>query len=375
MINRQLQKNIEKALFKGNIIIIYGARQVGKTTLVKQIIENSNKKSKYLNCEILSIRSQLKDPEPEKLKFFLGDAELIVLDEAQSIENIGHILKVLIDTYPEMQIIATGSSSFDLANKINEPLTGRALEFKLYPLSIQELKEAKDLFDVESKMEKILTLGLYPEVFLLNKEEAMQKMDQITSNYLFKDILNYEGLRKPKALAELLSLLAFQVGSEVSYNELSKSLEIDAKTIEKYIDLLEKCFIIYRLNAFSRNLRKEISKSFKIYFYDLGIRNSLIQNYNGLEFRDDIGLLWENFCIMERTKRNSYNNVYANYYFWRTYTQKEIDFVEEKGGKLSAFEMKWKKSNSLEAPKEFLEEYKNSDFEVINKTNYYKFLS
>lgn len=373
MITRLLQKKIIKNLFKGNVIIIYGARQVGKTTLVKQIIKNSKKKSKYLNCEILSVRDQLKDPEPEKLKFFLGDAKLIVLDEVQKIENIGLILKILIDTYPDLQIIATGSSSFDLANKVNEPLTGRALEFKLYPLSIQELKESKDLFDVESKIEKLLTLGSYPEVFLLDKEDAIQKIDQISSSYLFKDVLSFEGLKKPTVLIKLLKMLALQIGSEVNYNELSNSLDIDRKTVEKYIDILEKCFIIFKLNAFSRNLRKEVSKSFKIYFYDLGIRNSLIQNYNPLEIRNDAGALWENFCIVERIKRNSYNNIFANYYFWRTYTQKEIDFIEEREGGLFAFEIKWKK-NIKSVPKEFLEKYENSEFEIINRDNYYKFL-
>jgi len=374
MIIRTLQKKIEKELFKGNIIIVYGARQVGKTTLVKQIIENTKEKSKYLNCEILSIKNQLQDPEPEKLKFFLGDAKLIVLDEAQSIENIGLILKVLTDTYPDMQIIATGSSSFDLANKINEPLTGRSIEFKLYPLSIQELKESKDLFDVESKLEKLLIFGSYPEVFLLDKEDAIQKLDQISSNYLFKDILSYEGIKKPSILVKLLKVLALQIGNEVNYNELSNSLDIDGKTVERYIDLLEKCFIIFKLSAFSRNLRKEISKSVKIYFYDLGIRNSLIQNYNPLDIRNDTGALWENFCILERIKRNRYNSIYANYYFWRTYTQKEIDLIEEKEGKLFAFEMKWGKTIKS-APQEFLEEYKNSSFEIINRDNYYKFLS
>lgn len=374
MITRLLQKKIEKNLFKGNVIIIYGARQVGKTTLVKQIIESSKEKSKYLNCEILSVQNQLREPEPEKLKFFLGDTKLVVLDEAQSIENIGLIIKVLIDTYPDMQIIATGSSSFDLANKISEPLTGRALEFKLYPLSVQELKEEKDLFDVESKIEKLLIFGSYPEVFLLNREEAIQKIDQISSNYLFKDILSYEGLKKSSILVKLLKTLALQIGNEVNYNELSKILGIDNKTVEKYIDLLEKCFIVFKLSAFSRNLRKEISKSVKIYFYDLGIRNSLIQNYNPLDIRNDVGALWENFCIVEKIKKNHYSNTFANYYFWRTYTQKEIDFIEEKEGKLFAFEIKWKQ-NYKSAPREFLEEYKNSSFEIINNTNYYKFLS
>ncbi|MDD2757680.1 MAG: ATP-binding protein [Candidatus Pacebacteria bacterium] len=374
MITRLLQKKIEKNLFKGNVIIIYGARQVGKTTLVKQIIESSKEKSKYLNCEILSVQNQLREPEPEKLKFFLGDTKLVVLDEAQSIENIGLIIKVLIDTYPDMQIIATGSSSFDLANKVSEPLTGRALEFKLYPLSVQELKEEKDLFDVESKIEKLLIFGSYPEVFLLNREEAIQKIDQISSNYLFKDILSYEGLKKSSILVKLLKTLALQIGNEVNYNELSKILGIDNKTVEKYIDLLEKCFIVFKLSAFSRNLRKEISKSVKIYFYDLGIRNSLIQNYNPLDIRNDVGALWENFCIVEKIKKNHYSNTFANYYFWRTYTQKEIDFIEEKEGKLFAFEIKWKQ-NYKSAPREFLEEYKNSSFEIINNTNYYKFLS
>lgn len=373
MIKRLLQKNIEKNLFKGNIIIVYGARQVGKTTLVRQIMEESGKKSKYLNCEILSIKDQLKEIEPEKLKFFLGDAELIVLDEAQSIENIGLVLKVLVDTYPDLQIIATGSSSFDLANKINEPLTGRAFEFELYPLSVEELKEDKDLFDVESKIEKLLTMGSYPEVFSLNKEDAERKIDQISSNYLFKDVLNYEGLKKSSVLVNLLKMLALQIGNKVSYNELSKNLGINSRTVEKYIDLLEKCFIVFRLTAFSKNLRKEISKSFKIYFYDLGIRNSLIKNHNSLDIRNDVGALWENFCIIERIKKNSYHNVYANYYFWRTYTQKEIDFIEEREGKLFCYEIKWNKVLK-KIPYEFLKEYKDSSFEVINRDNYYKFL-
>lgn len=371
---RLIQPQIEKRLFKSKVIIVYGARQVGKTTLVKQVFDKYKDKKLYLNCELLSVQQGLSIPEAEKLKSYLGNNKLIILDEAQKITNIGLILKILIDTYPNIQIIATGSSSFDLANKINEPLTGRTWTFTLYPFSISEIKQQNSRFEIEAKLENILRFGFYPEVFFLPEDDARSRLDEISSNYLYKDILSFERIKKSSILVNLLQLLALQLGNEVSYNELAKQLGVSRLTVQKYLDLLEQSFVIFTLKSFSRNLRKEISKSVKIYFYDLGIRNSLIQNFNQLEIRNDLGALWENFCILERKKRNSNNNIFANYYFWRTYTQKEIDYIEERDGKLFAFEFKWSVKNK-KIPQEFLNAYDNSEFEIINKENYWEFVN
>jgi len=373
MINRILQKKIEKELFKGKIVVIYGARQVGKTTLVKQILENYGKEGAYFNCEVLSVQEALSKPEPKIIKDFLGSYKVIVLDEAQKIKNIGIILKVLIDAYPEMQIIATGSSSFDLANKINEPLTGRAIIFKLYPFSLEEVKGGRGIIKVEESLDKLLRFGAYPEIFTSEQEKSIEKLEQIVSNYLFKDVLSFEGIKKSGIVVKLLQSLALQIGNEVSYNELAVKLGVSKLTIEKYVDILEQCFIVFKLNSFSRNLRNELSKAVKVYFYDLGIRNALINNFNPLNLRGDEGVIWENFCIAERLKHNHYNNVYANMYFWRTYDQKEIDYIEEREGKLFAYEFKWSEEKGKK-PKQFLEEYKNSEFETINRKNYPKFL-
>jgi len=371
MINRILQKTVEKELFKGKLIVIYGARQVGKTTLVKQILEKY--KGNYFNCETLSTQDALSKPEPRLIKDFLGDARVIVLDEAQKINDIGTILKILIDAYPEMQIIATGSSSFDLANKINEPLTGRARIFTLYPFSLGEIKGDKGLIEVEPIIEKSMIFGLYPEIFLSDREKAVNDLEGLVSSYLFKDVLSFEKIKKSGIVVKLLQLLALQIGNEVSYTELSKKLGVSRPTIETYIDILEQCFIIFKINSFSRNLRSELSKSIKIYFYDLGIRNALIRNFNPLDIRGDVGALWENFCIAERMKYNHYNNNYVNRFFWRTYTQKEIDYIEEKEGKLLTYEFKWNK-NKAKIPFQFLETYKNSEFKVVTKDNYFEFL-
>lgn len=370
---RLIQSQIEKRLFKNKVIIVYGAWQVGKTTLVKRIFDKYNGKKLYLNCELLSVQRGLSAPEAEKLKSYLGENKLVILDEAQKITNIGLILKIIVDTYPDIQIIATGSSSFDLANKINEPLTGRTHTFILYPFSIAEAKQQNSRFEIEAKLENILRFGFYPEVFFLSEDDARSRLDEISSNYLYKDILSFEGIKKSSVIVNLLQLLALQLGNEVSYSEIAKQLGIGRLTVQKYLDLLEQSFVIFSLRSFSRNLRKEISKSVKIYFYDLGIRNSLIQNFNQLEIRNDRGALWENFCIIERIKRNSNNRVFANRYFWRTYTQKEIDYIEERDGKLFAFEFKWS-ANKKKIPKEFLDAYNNSKFEIINRENYWDFV-
>ncbi|MGI6334907.1 MAG: ATP-binding protein [Minisyncoccales bacterium] len=373
MINRKIEKNIVENLFKGKVIIIYGAKQVGKTTLVKKIADDYKGQSSYFNCDLISVQDALSIPEANRIKDFLGDHNIIILDEAQRIKNIGLILKILIDTYPELQIIATGSSSFDLANEINEPLTGRKIVFNLFPLSVEEIMGDNGFLYIDSKLEKILRYGTYPDVFFSEDKEAASKLEEIASSYLFKDILSFDKIKKSSIIVKLLQLLALQVGSEVSYNELATKLGINRITVEKYIDILEQCFILFRINSFSRNLRNEISKAIKIYFYDLGVRNILIKNLNPLDIRNDAGFLWENFCILERIKRNKYNNIFANYYFWRTYDQKEIDFIEERDGKLFAYEFKLNREHS-KAPSIFLETYKNSQYQTINRENYYKFL-
>jgi predicted AAA+ superfamily ATPase len=372
-ITRFIEKSIEKRLFKGKLIIVYGARQVGKTTMVKKILEKYKNNSNYLNCEFLSVQKGLSEPEAEKIKGFLGDYKLIVLDEAQNIPGIGKVLKIMVDTYPKMQIIATGSSSFDLAQKVSEAMTGRTFTFMLNPLSLGEIKQASDLFTIEAGLENFMRFGAYPEVFSLGETDSIQRLDEITSKYLYKDILSFEGIKKSVIIRDLLELLALQMGNEVSYNELAGKLGIDRMTVQKYIDILEQSFVLFRLRAFSRNKRKEISKSIKIYFYDLGVRNSIIQNYNRLNLRNDVGALWENFCIVERMKKNSFDQRPANYYFWRTYTQKEIDLIEERGGKLLAYEFKWS-NKKTKIPQEFLDNYSNAQFKIINRENYWEFI-
>lgn len=371
-IKRDIEKNIEDWLFKGKIIILYGARQVGKTTLAKKILKKHGHQEDYFNCEIASVRNALEREDPTALKKFLGSGRLIVLDEAQKVNNIGLILKLLLDTYPDMQIIATGSSSFDLANKINEPLTGRALEFTLYPFSLRELKNFYKNYELEGQLENFLIYGLYPEIVKSDLKNVRQLLDNLSNKYLYQDILIFNRIKKSGLIIKLLQLLALQVGNEVSINELAINLQCSRDTITNYLDILEKAFIIFRLRAYSRNSRKEIAKKQKIYFVDLGIRNSLISRYNELSARDDVGALWENFCVIERLKKIQADNLFCQKYFWRTTDQKEIDYVEEYNDRLDGYEFKWNKTK-MSAPKEFLT-YKNSRVSLINRYNYQDFL-
>lgn len=370
---RLLQQQIEKWLFKKKILIVYGPRQVGKTTLVKAILKKYPQESAYFNCEDLHVKENLEIPNSEHLRKYLGSYKLIVLDEAHLVVNIGQTLKLIWDELPDLQVIATGSSSFELSNKVNEPLTGRALEFKLFPLSIAEISEKYDKFQLKTVVKNILRFGSYPEVVNANLQDAPVLVSNITNKYLFKDILEFEGLKNPDVILKLLQALALQVGNEVSYTELGNMLNISKNTATKYIDLLEKCFVIYRLKPFSRNLRKEINKKQKIYFYDLGIRNSIINNFNDPDLRTDKGALWENFLIIERLKRNQYEGRLANSYFWRTHDQKEIDYVEDAGGKLAGFEFKWQ-SDKFKKPQEFLKTYANSSVDLINQKNFFEFV-
>lgn len=377
MYQRFIQKTVESWLFKSKIIIIYGPRQAGKTTLSQAIIKKYGDDSLYLNCEVDSVRRELSKVEPSQLKNFFGRKKIIVLDEAQVIPNIGLVLKTFIDQYKDVQIIAIGSSSFGLADKLKEPLTGRSIEFNLLPLSIGEIVSHDGLSSFKSFEEILLRFGLYPNVYN-NKDDqnAMKReIENIQSNYLYKDVLMLGDIRKPRILEELLQLLAFQITHEVSLNEIAQKLGTSIATVDRYIDLLEKTFVIYRLRALSRNQRNEIRHSFKVYFIDIGVRNAVIQNFNPLSVRDDVGKIFENMFVIERLKRNIYAEEFKNYFFWRTYDQKEVDFIEEDGGVLSAFECKYSEGKIKKNTKDtFLESYPNSNIKVVNKNNYLDFL-
>lgn len=372
MITRLLENQLKNDLFRGKAIILYGARQVGKTTLVQKILNDFGREGRYLNCEILSVEQSLKDAEPEKLRAFLGNYKFLVLDEAQNIPNIGKILKLIADTIQNIQILATGSSSFDLASKTSEPMTGRVIHHTLFPLSVLEIKENNDWIIVDSKLERLLRFGSYPEIYTSNDEDAVKKLSELSSSYLFKDLFKFEGIKKSSLLKNLVVLLALQIGKEVTYNELAVKLSVNHITIQKYIDLLEQSFVIFKLNSFSRNLRNELSKAFKVYFYDNGMRNALINNFNPISLRNDVGALWENFCISERIKSNSYLQKNVNKYFWRTYDQKEIDYVEESGGKIIGYELKYSDKQKLKIPKNFSDTY-SAEVHKVDKSNYWKF--
>jgi uncharacterized protein len=371
---RIIENQIKNDLFKQKAIIIYGPRQVGKTTLVKQIMQSINEKSIYLNCDEIDVRQSLEGKTSTQLKGMIGDAKIVVLNEAQRVESIGIVIKLLVDKYEDIQVIATGSSSFDLASGTRESLTGRYFEYNLYPLSEQELVSKEDNQDLIRRLEEKMLYGTYPDVYTqANFADKIRALSLITNSYLFKDILNLANIRGSNTLYDLLQLLALQIGNEVSYSELANKLEIDKETVKRYIDLLEKTFVVFRLRAFSRNIRNEINKNVKVYFYDLGIRNSLINNFNSLDKRTDKGGMFENYVITERIKYNSYQQNLVNCYFWRTYNMQEIDYIEESGGLLSPVEIKWSKSK-VKTPKSFVESYNTAELKVINHDNYLEFV-
>jgi predicted AAA+ superfamily ATPase len=370
---RNLQNTIEKHLLQKKVVIVYGARRVGKTTLMHQILE-SHPGGKYINCDLLQYKTALETTNSELLKDFIGGTELLILDEAQQIRDIGAVLKIINDQFPGVRVLATGSSSFELADKASEPLTGRSRIHELYPLSITEIGQKYNKAEINAKLENILRFGLYPEVFDTPEQEAIEELQNITSNYLYKDILRIESIKRPDLVHGLLKALALQLGGECSYNELALSLGENVHTIKRYIEILEHSFVIFRLPSFSRNLRKELTRRNKIYFFDLGIRNSLLLNYNTLDLRNDTGALWENFCIVERIKSNQERRRYVNRYFWRTYDQKEIDYVEEHGGVLHAFEFKWNPIRKSKLPSEFITTYPQSSGRIISRENFWELL-
>jgi predicted AAA+ superfamily ATPase len=372
IITRKIQNSVEKALFKGKIVIIYGARQVGKTTLVKEIQKKYPTDTVYLNCDEPDVREAFSDKTSTEIKAYLGKAKLAILDEAQRIKNIGITLKLIADNFPEIQVIATGSSSFDLSNEIAEPLTGRKDEFYLYPFSLSELREIYSDLELNRLLEQRIIFGMYPEV-ISGGAEAEKNLKSLAKSYLYKDVLQFQNIRNNEAIEKLLQVLALQVGNEVSYNELAQIVGISKNTVDSYIQILEKAFIIFRLKPYSRNLRNELKKLRKIYFFDTGIRNVVISNLNPPNLRQDVGALWKNFLISERVKYNNNNGLDCNMYFWRTKEGKEIDYVEEVDGKLSGFEIKWKKDKFKE-PEIFLKTYEGSKLTLINKDNYPEFI-
>ena len=373
-IQRTIQKHIEKNFFEGKIIVIYGARQVGKTTLLKTLQEKyKNKEQIYLNCDEPDIRESLIDTSSTELKAQIGNAQIVYIDEAQRVKNIGLSLKLAIDSMPGKQFIVTGSSSFDLANKINEPLTGRKYEFYLYPFSLEELKNHYSLLEHRRLLDKYLSFGLFPDV-IGQSQKAEQIVSGLVRGTLYKDVLKYQQLRHVELLEKLLKALAFQIGNEVSYDELALKLRSTKETIKRYVRLLEQSFIIFELPPFSRNLRTELKKMRKIYFYDVGIRNALINAFGPIDIRNDVGALWENFLIAERIKHLHNNMNFPNTYFWRTWRQEEIDYLEEKNLKLSAYEFKWNPKKKTRVPKAFSDNYKDASFLLINPQNYQDFV-
>ncbi len=373
MISRSIQQHIEQRLSPKKAAIILGPRQAGKSTIIKAIIENQSLAVQQYNGDEPQVRAAFQDVGVERLKSLVGNADLLVIDEAQRIENIGLALKIIIDQIGTVKIIASGSSAFELANTINEPLTGRKWEYFLYPLSFGEMVNNTNIITEKSALEKRLLFGSYPEVVTSPGIEK-DVLVSLTDSYLYKDILAWEKILKPQKLEQLIKALAFQIGNEVSYSELGQICELDKNTIEKYIGFLEKAFIVFRLSSFSRNLRNELKRSRKIYFYDVGIRNAVINQFSPVPLRQDIGQLWENYWIAERRKFMDYSQQKVNTYFWRTHAGQEIDYIEEANGKLTAFECKWNEKAKVKIPGSFMEAYPNTELHKVSRANFEQFL-
>ena len=377
-IERAIYKTFKKKVLPQKVLILLGARRVGKTALIKKFL-TGYKTSEYLllNGEDQMTIDAFEERSVENYKRIIGKQKLLVIDEAQKIPEIGLKLKLIVDEIPDIKIIATGSSMFDLSNKLGEPLVGRENTLKLYPLSQLEFSNTENFLDTKAKLEERLIFGSYPEIEMYSDwEDKANYLEGIVNSYLLKDILEYDGIKKSGKIMDLLRLIAFQIGKEVSIDELASNLKgISRNTIENYLDLLSKVFILYQVKGFSRNLRKEITKTSRWYFYDNGIRNAIIRNFNTLNLRMDKGELWENYLMVERLKLNEYQKNRTNSYFWRTYDQQEIDLVEEVAGKLNAYEFKWSTKKKTKAPTAWTKNYPNASFEVINSDNYLSFIS
>lgn len=379
MFKRLLEKTILRNLFTGKVIIVSGARQVGKTTLIESVLNKQSTKEKHIrifNCDEKTDQDILSRNERVYLEKIIGNAKIIFIDEGQKVQNIGETLKLLVDYYKDKkQIIVTGSSRVHLLTETQEPLTGRKTVKNLYPLSLEEIYLTKDLLLLKKELEFLLVYGCYPEV--LGKSTFNEKQDvliEIKESYLYKDVFEFQEVRKPSVIQNLLKAIAFQIGSEVSYHELGTLLGVSRITVERYVDLLEKNNIVFRHYPYATNKRKEISKMHKIYFYDVGIRNAIINNFNLIQNRADIGQIWENFVVAERIKYQEYHNIHSNNYFWRSYNGAEVDFIEEREGKLFGYEIKWKlRGKSMKAPP-LWEQYKDSEYTIIHPENMDEFL-
>jgi predicted AAA+ superfamily ATPase len=370
MYSRYLNDLIKQRIGSGKAIIIIGPRQVGKTTLIESILEN--KDYLLLDGDDPKTRTLLTEPNTEQIRTILGKYKFVFIDEAQRIEGIGLTMKIITDRFKDVQLFASGSSSFDLTNKINEPLTGRKWEYQLFPISWEEYENHHGFLYSEQQLENRLLYGLYPDV-LNNVGDEINILRNLVNSYLYRDILSYSDIRKPEILDKLVQALALQVGSEVNYSELAQIVNVDKNTISKYIDILQKGYIVFKLGSFSRNVRNEIKTNKKIYFYDNGIRNMVIGNFNPINLRTDKGALWENFLISERIKQIEYKQSLARTYFWRTKQQQEVDFVEDNGGKITGFEFKWMNKKNVKLPKTFTETY-NAESKVIDKENFREFV-
>jgi uncharacterized protein len=376
IVKRAIERQIAEAIGKNKVLIIFGTRRVGKTFLLKAVQEKLNQPAITLNGEDFEVQDLLQNITAPNYNLIVGSAKLLIIDEAQAVPNIGQILKFMIDTIPTLTILVTGSSSFDLLNKAGEPLTGRKIQFNLYPFSQLELTAIETYVDAVQHLEERLVLGGYPELLQLKTyHEKSEYLLELIQSYLLKDILAFEGIRQSDKIIRLLRLIAYQVGSEVSYNELATQLGMSKNTVENYLDLLSKVFIIYRLPAYSTNHRKEVSKGSKWYFYDNGIRNAIINDFKVLSLRNDLGSLWENYLISERIKRNKYLKENVEYYFWRNYSQQEVDLIEIRDGKIHAFEFKYSPDKKVKIPAAFSTTYPEASFERIARDNYYSWIT
>ena len=374
---QRFHNDLSTYLQPNRVLVIYGPRRVGKTTLIEEYLKTYQGKYRLVSGENINVQNILASNDFDRILEFCDGLDLLAIDEAQAVKNIGVGLKIIVDHVKDIKVIATGSSSFDLANEIGEPLVGRQNIIKLYPVSQMELMAQLGQYELKQNLSDYLRFGAYPEVLMTeNKDSKREYLTNITNSYLYKDILALNTIRNADVLQKLVKKLAFYVGSEISPNTLARDLGVDVKTIAKYLDLLEKNFIIVKLQSFSGNLANEITKKHKYYFYDLGIRNAIINQFNELDDRNDIGALWENFIVLERIKRNHYLRSFYNSYFWRTYEQHEVDYVEEKDAKIDAYEIKWnEKSKGKKGLGAFTKLYKNAETGFVNKENYLKFIS
>lgn len=376
MIPRLIENQILESLKPGKVIGIFGARRTGKTVLMERIKSGlKDKKVLMVHGENLDAAEILSSQRVNILRKFVEGYEYLFIDEAQEIPGIGLNLKLIVDTIPGLSVLVSGSSSFDLRNKIGEPLTGRSRYFNIYPISQLELKGHQDYLQTKESLETQLIFGSYPQVITVPAlQKKKEELEAIRDGYLLKDILELDNLKDSLFIFNLLRLVAFQIGNDISYSELASNLNVNKKTVMRYLELLEKTYVLFSLHGYSRNLRKEYTKTPRYYFWDNGIRNAVISSYNSLRQRDDVGRLWENYCVVERVKKTAYQNIYCNRYFWRTYDKKEIDLIEEKEGRLYGFEFKWGKG-AVKFPRDFLESYPNSEIAVVNQENYLDFIA